>query len=57
MSPKEREYAMRILSAAKKPKSSSELLALTDYKSKNSLMHNLIKPLLEAGLLECTEIE
>ena len=55
MSPKEREYAMRILSAAKKPKSSSELLALTDYKSKNSLMHNLIKPLLEAGLLGCTE--
>lgn len=56
MTKKEAGFAEAILEACSvEPKSSSELLAYTDYKSRNSLMSNIIKPLLEARLLECTE--
>lgn len=56
MSKKELKFAEQILDAcSKEPKSSSELLSYTDYKSKNSLMNNIIKPLIKAGLLENTE--
>lgn len=56
MSEKERRFAAKILEeCGKGPRSSAELLALTDYRSKNSLMNNLIKPLLDAGLLAPTE--
>lgn len=56
MTRKETEFTERVLEACSiEPKSSLELLSYTDYKSKNSLMNNIIKPLLEAGILECTE--
>lgn len=56
MTQKERQFAQRILEAcSKEAKSSAELLFYTDYKSKNSLMNNIIKPLVEEGILECTE--
>ena len=56
MTKKEQDFTDRILEAcSKEAKSSAELLSYTDYKSKNSLMNNIIKPLIEAGLLECTE--
>ena len=56
MSEKERRLASKIIEAcAKEPKSSSELLALTDYRSKNSLMNNIIRPLLDAGVIVATE--
>lgn len=56
MTKKEQGFAERILKAcSNEPRSSSELILCTDYKSKNSLMNNIIKPLMDAGLLECTE--
>ena len=56
MSEKERRFAAKILEeCGKGSRSSAELLALTDYWSKNSLMNNIIKPLLDAGLLATTE--
>ena len=50
-----REYDDAVLAACyDSPKSTHELLALTPYKSRISLMNNVIIPLMEANLLMAT---